>query len=171
MALGPGLVLAEVAGSMFRPLTPSRRLRLFAPPALPAAVTSQCPVRSCVVAGRRPLRHGAAAGRTCRRELSRAMRRTPWPETHLKACDRRGWCEAPDCSTVGDVSPEDAVARYVAPRRFNAHLAPCALGACRWTAATRRGGGTHLLTRTIASDATYSVAGKRVASEGPAASP
>src|SRR5688500_11137948 len=91
MALGPGLVLAEVAGSRFCPLTPSRRLRLFAPPALPAAATRQCPVRSCVVAG-------------------------------------------------------------------------------RWTAATRRGGGTHLLARTIASDATYSAAGKRVGSGGLAAS-
>jgi len=35
MALGPGLVLAEGVGSGFCPLTLSRRLRLFAPPALP----------------------------------------------------------------------------------------------------------------------------------------
>ena len=36
-ALGPGLVLAEGVGSAFCPLAPSRRLRLFAPPALPTA--------------------------------------------------------------------------------------------------------------------------------------
>src|SRR5687768_1946604 len=47
---------------------------------------------------------------------------------------------------------------------------------CTWCpadglGATPSGGGTRLLTRTIASDATYSVAGKRVASVGPAASP
>ena len=36
MALGPGVVLAEVVGSAFCPLSLSRRLRLFAPPALPA---------------------------------------------------------------------------------------------------------------------------------------
>jgi len=35
MALGPGLVLAEGVGSAFCPLSLSRRLRLFAPPALP----------------------------------------------------------------------------------------------------------------------------------------
>jgi hypothetical protein len=38
MALGPSLVLAEVAGSKFCPLSPSRRLLRFASPALPAAV-------------------------------------------------------------------------------------------------------------------------------------
>jgi len=37
MALAPGLALAEVACSVFCPLSPSRRLLLFASPALPAA--------------------------------------------------------------------------------------------------------------------------------------
>ena len=37
MALGPGLVLAEGVGSAFCPLSLSRRLRLFAAPALPVS--------------------------------------------------------------------------------------------------------------------------------------
>jgi len=41
MALGPSLVLAEEVGSAFCPLSLSRRLRLFAPPALPAGDVRQ----------------------------------------------------------------------------------------------------------------------------------
>jgi len=82
MALGPGVVLAEGVGSAFCPLTPSRRLRLFAPPALPV--------------------------------------------THARA--------------------------YSASTHITQH------------------GEAGLLKRTIASDATYSVAGNRVASVGTAAS-
>src|SRR5688500_8854642 len=80
MALGPGLVLAEVAGSMFCPLSPSRRLRLFAPPALPAAAARQ------MARGRRhawrfhahlaPRNVHKLGGHTCCREPSRATRIT-----------------------------------------------------------------------------------------------
>src|SRR6185436_18698752 len=53
MALGPGLVLAEGVGSAFCPLTLSRRLRLFAPPALPVGHAVHFPLRRGPTARRR----------------------------------------------------------------------------------------------------------------------
>ena len=70
MALGPGMVLAEEAGSAFCPLSPSRRLRLFAPPALPVSHAAQRSDGPC-----------STAKQGCWSEPSRAMRRIPWPKT------------------------------------------------------------------------------------------
>ena len=80
MALGPGLVLAEVAGSMFCPLTPSRRLRLFAPPARPAAAARQMSSSPAHFAprqyhARRPGRFAAVNHRE-RRDAWRSRKRT-----------------------------------------------------------------------------------------------
>jgi hypothetical protein len=72
MALGPGLVLAEVVGSAFCPLTLSRRLRLFAPPALPAGDVPALALRQAPTAQRRRV---AEANHRERRDVLRTWKR------------------------------------------------------------------------------------------------
>jgi len=72
MALGPGLVLAEEVGSAFCPLSLSRRLRLFASPALPVAHAAHLALRSGPTARRRRV---AEANHRERRDVLRTRKR------------------------------------------------------------------------------------------------
>jgi hypothetical protein len=133
MALRPGLVFAEVAGSVFCPLTPSRRLRLFASPALPAAdargrarLREDMPPRPLATPRRRTVsprvkRHVCALPSHLARIVRNARRRHRVAEVnHASDANHRaagnasegvgsaGPERSTDSSTVGDTSPRDA---------------------------------------------------------------
>ena len=106
MALGPGLVLAEVVGSAFCPLTPSRRLHCLLYRCSRPTPRTTSP-RTGALSSETP--RVSLAGETgFLKQTMRATRRTAQPETHREACDPRGDREATDSSTVGDTSPGDA---------------------------------------------------------------
>ena len=153
MALGPGMVLAEGVGSAFCPLSLSRRLRLFASPALPVSHAAHVARRHAHTARRRRV---AEANHRERRDVLRTRKRIG------RRAIRVARCEVTDSSTVGDTSPRDALRG-----KRHAVAFPCALSAPR---PGSQHGDAGLLERTIASDATYSVAGNRIDSRGTAAS-
>ena len=98
MALGPGLVLAEVVGSAFCPLPLSRRLRLFAAPALPVAHAAHVALSAIPQAGE--------AGLLKRTIASNATYSVPG--NAAEGVRSAGPERSTDSSTVGDTSPRAA---------------------------------------------------------------